>query len=301
MDLTTELQTLSDLNQPVAMRSLKMLSDLTSDQMATFWAGWRVIPAERRQEVAQALGELAEDNIDMDFRQVFLACLDDPDAAVRTTAINGLWEDERSQTLHRLLALLHDPAGEVRAAATIGLSRFAYRAELGELAQPDAQVVSRALLEAAADPEQPLEVRRRAVEGLGYFGSLPETQVEIGRAYAHPEQLMRESAVVAMGRSMRPVWFPYIERELRSVSPALRYEAARAVGELGDEGQPLVGGLLPLVDDEDTEVSLAAIWALGQVGGAHARRVLERLTRSRDAARSQAATEALDELALGEF
>jgi hypothetical protein len=58
--------------------------------------------------------------------------------------------------------------------------------------------------------------------------------------------------------------------------------------------------LLPLVDDDDTEVATMAIWALGQVGGPHAKRVLQRLTRSRDTARSDAAHAALDELALGE-
>ncbi len=301
MDLAAEVQALGDASRPLKVRNLKLLSDLEVAQMGTFMAVWQTISAERRLEIAQTLVELAEDNVDLDFRQIFLACLDDSDAEVRTTAIQGLWEDERSQTMQRLLGLLHDPSGEVRAAATIGLSRFAYRAELGELSDADAHAVCTKLLEAATDPEQPLEVRRRAVEGLGYFSQVPESQVEIGRAYAHSEQLMRESAIVAMGRSMRPVWFPYIERELRSVSPALRYEAARAVGELGEEGQALLSALIPLVDDDDVEVSLAAIWALGQVGGPHARRVLQRLVRSRDETRSQAAQEALEELSLGEL
>jgi hypothetical protein len=72
------------------------------------------------------------------------------------------------------------------------------------------------------------------------------------------------------------------------------------VGELGSDGETLLMALLPLVEDDDTEVATMAIWALGQVGGPHARRVLQRLTRIRDTARSQAAQDALDELALGE-
>jgi HEAT repeat protein len=111
---------------------------------------------------------------------------------------------------------------------------------------------------------------------------------------------MRESALLGMGRSMRPDWFDIIERELQSPLPALRFAAAQAVGELGDDGETLLMALLPLVDDEDTEVSAMAIWALGQVGGPHARRVLQRLSRIRDTARSQAAQDALDELALSE-
>lgn len=301
MELLEYIQSLGDLNKPLTHSGLKLLSDLEATQIQGFWEDWRRIAADRRLEIVQALAELAEDNVDLDFREVFFAFLDDADAEVRTAAVEGLWEDERSKTMLRLLQLLHDPDGEVRATAAISLSRFAYRAELGELVPADVQAIRTALLSVATDPEQPLEVRRRAIEGLGYFAASTEAQAEIGRAYAHPEQLMRESAIVAMGRSMRPTWFPYIERELRSVSPALRYEAARAVGELGESGQPLIGALLPLVDDDDSEVSLATIWALGQVGGTHARRVLQRLARSKDDARRQAADEALEELNLGDF
>lgn len=87
-------------------------------------------------------------------------------------------------------------------------------------------------------------------------------------------------------------------RELQSPSPSLRYEAARAVGEIGEDGRELLPALLPLVDDEDTEIALAAIWALGQVGGADARRILQRIARSRDEVRAQVAQDALAELDL---
>lgn len=301
MDLIAHLKELGNPEQPLSMQGLRDLSDLDTEAMPSFRATWQSIPRERRLAITKALAELAEDNVDLDFRQVFCACLDDPDAAVRVIAVQGLWEDDRLPTLRRLLSLLGDPAGEVRAAAMILLNRFAYQAEMGELPEAESRAVCTALLDAAADAEQPLEVRRRAVEGLGYFCNLPEAQAAISRAYAHEEQLMRESAIVAMGRSMQPNWFPYIERELRSISPALRYEAARAVGELSEEGRGLLAALLPLIEDEDSEVVMAAIWALGQVGGPDARRVLQRLARSKDEVRSQAAREALEELALDEL
>ncbi|HMQ32633.1 MAG TPA: HEAT repeat domain-containing protein [Chloroflexaceae bacterium] len=301
MSFEAQLARIGDLGHPLTHAELKALAGLGPESLKVFWQAWREFPADRRVEIVQALDELGEDNVDLDFRPVLRACLSDADPDVRTAAVAGLWEDESERTMDRLIALLDDEAGGVRSAAAVALAPFAYRAELGELAAPVGQRVQAALLRAAIDPEQPLEVRRRAVEGLGYFAGSKEAQAEIGRAYAHAELSMRESAVLAMGRSMRPTWFPYIERELKSPSPALRYEAARAVGELGEDGRPLLPALLPLVDDDDSEISLAAIWALGQVGGPSAKRLLERLARSKDDARRQAASDALDELSIDEF
>ena len=111
---------------------------------------------------------------------------------------------------------------------------------------------------------------------------------------------MRESALVAMGRAMLPRWLPIVSRELESPSPALRYEAARAAGEMADIARSLVARVVRLCSDADTEVALAAIWALGQIGGETARRTLQHISGSEDEARSQAAAEALDELTLEE-
>lgn len=301
MTFEEQLARLADLGRPLAHAELKALSNLGPETLKGFWATWRQFPAERRLAIVVELDAMAEDNVDLDFRPVFRACLSDADPDVRAAAVVGLWEDESERTMERLIALIDDDAGLVRAAAVVALARFAYRAEVGELPAAAGQRILAALLRAVTDPEQPPEVRRRAVEGLGYFAGSKEAQAEIGRAYAHSELMMRESAVLAMGRSMRPTWFPYIERELKSPSPALRYEAARAVGEIGEDGRPLLTALLPLVDDEDIEISQAAIWSLGQVGGPSAKRVLERLARSKDEARRQAARDALDELALDEI
>jgi HEAT repeat protein len=295
-----QLQALGDLSQPLQRAGIKVLSNLDPAALREFRTIWPTIAGERRVAIVQALDELAEDSVEFDFHTIFEECLDDSEGAVRALAIDGLWEDERISTMERFLALLDDPAGEVRSAAALGLGRFAYRAELGELPVSAGFKVLNGLLKVAIDPDQPLEVRRRAVEGLGYFAGSAEAQTEVGRAYAHPEQLMRESAIVAMGRSMRPTWFPYIERELKSASPAMRYEAARAVGELGQDGRQLLSALMPIVEDEDSEIALAAIWALGQVGGSNAKRVLQRIVRSNNPARKQAAEDALEELALGE-
>ncbi|NJO83554.1 MAG: HEAT repeat domain-containing protein [Blastochloris sp.] len=301
MTFEEQVQLLGDLARPLVRAELKVLSNLGPEMLKVFWQQWRDIPAERRVAILHLLDDMGEDNVDLDFRPVLRACLSDPDPSTRAAAVAGLWEDESERTMDRLIGLIDDEVGEVRVAAVIALARFAYRAETGEIDAATGDRLLRVLLAVAGDPEQPLDVRRRSVEALGYFASSREAQAELGRAYAHNEVLMRESAILAMGRSMRPTWFPYIERELKSPAPGLRYEAARAVGELGEDGRPLLPAFLPLVDDEDTEIALAAIWSLGQVGGPNARRLLQRLARSKDEVRSRAAQDALDELTLGEF
>ena len=300
----TLADTLSDIGSPshkLAMRSLKPLSSLDSGAHGEFWPGWTAINAHRRAEIAHAMVELAEDNVDLDFAQALVWLLDDDDAEVRTAAAEGLWESERSAVLQRLVkALQSDSSAAVRAAAAMALSRFAYRAEMQELNTGDEQALRASLERAALDARQPLDVRRRALESAGYFASNDTIQEQVAQAYGSSEQLLRESALVAMGRSMLPRWLPNISQALNAPSPALRYEAARAAGEMGEDARPLLPKVAPLLNDKDSEVALAAIWALGQIGGETAQRLLKQLAKEGDDARRQAASDALDELMLGD-
>ena len=283
----------------LAMRELKPLSGLGSEEREEFWSAWAATAPRRRNEIARAMVDLAEENVDLDFGGPLLWMLDDDEAAVRASAVEGLWENESPHLLHRLMKLLRvDPAAEVRTAVAVSLSRFAYLAELEELDEGDAQALRDALLNTILDQRQPLDVRRRALESAGYFGGSIDVQRQVERAYQSDEQLLQESALVAMGRSMLPSWLPTIARELGSPSPALRYEAARAAGEMAEEARSLVSKVAPLLNDQDTEVALAAIWALGQIGGDTAKRLLQQLRKSDDDARRQAALDALEELSL---
>jgi hypothetical protein len=301
MAITSYIQEIGAPDHKLAMRDLKPLSGLGREERAEFWPAWSAIAPRRRAEIARAMVDLAEDNIDLDFGEALLWLLDDDDAEVRASATEGLWESDSGRVLRRLLVMLRsDPAPAVRAAVATLLSRFAHRAELDEIDQSDARALHEGLLSMILDQRQPLDVRRRSLESAGYFANADEVQRQIGLAYESDEQLLRESALVAMGRSMLPRWLPTIAKELENRSPALRYEAARAAGELAEEAQPLLPKLVLLLDDDDSEVALAAIWALGQIGGAAAKRMLEQIRKSEDDARRQAAMDALEELSLGE-
>ncbi|MCL5960150.1 MAG: HEAT repeat domain-containing protein [Chloroflexi bacterium] len=256
---------------------------------------WPTIEESRRRQIVRALVDLAEDNIEVDFRTVFFLFLSDEDEEVRAAAIEGLWEDESKDLLDRLLETLkQDRSIKVRATAAIGLGRFAYLAELDELGDNWGERLKSALLATIQNPNEPSEVRRRAVEAIGYFGGDEEVTEIIESAYRDPDELMRTSAIFAMGRNLDARWVENITKELHSASAEMRYEAARASGELGRK--EVLPDLVPLVADDDVEVRLAAIWALGQIGGRKAHQVLTQCARVDDEVIREAAEEALDEL-----
>jgi hypothetical protein len=301
IDLTTYIQSIGAPDHALTMRELRPLSGLGGEGRAAFWPAWQRVPESRRRQIVGALVDLAEDNVDLDFGTVLTWCLEDASEHVRERAVEGLWENETPAHARRLLTLLRDdPSGQVRAAAASSLSRFAFMAEMEELDDEQAERVRGGLSAAVNDTEQPLEVRRRALESAGFFSGDDTVQRQIQRAYESNEQLLKESALVAMGRSMLDRWLPAIGRELGSPSPALRYEAARAAGEMAEEARTLVPKLASLSTDDDSEVAGAAIWALGQIGGAAAKRALQQLSKSSDEVRSQAAAEALTELNMDE-
>jgi HEAT repeat protein len=66
------------------------------------------------------------------------------------------------------------------------------------------------------------------------------------------------------------------------------------VGELGE--QATVPALIPLLDDADLEVQLAAIWALGQLGGRVAMQALQLRAQDDDPAIQEAVDDALTEI-----
>jgi HEAT repeat protein len=96
-----------------------------------------------------------------------------------------------------------------------------------------------------------------------------------------------------MGQSADTRWDQEVRQELFSTNPEMRYEAARACGEL--QLPEAVDMLEELTEDTDAEVQQAAIWALGQVGGERAREILEHYSRVGDEAVRSAAEAALEE------
>lgn len=297
-DFHTTLDILGNTNKPIVRRELRGLSDIGRENEDEFFTAWQDIEETRRRELARVMVELAEESVDFDFRDVFTACLGDPEPEVRLSAVEGLWEDDRPRTMRRLLDMLdRDTDSAVRASVALSLGRYAYQSSLDQLRAADAAQLRASLLSAARNLDLQADVRRRAVESVGYFSGSDVDEV-IAAAYATGDRSLKTSALAAIGHSLDPRWLPILQAELSSADPELHYEAARASGELGEVAQPLVPLLVPLAYGDDVEVYGAAIWALGQIGGQVSRQALQRILQGGDDDRREAVEEALSEIEL---
>jgi hypothetical protein len=298
MSFERALELLADEGASLSGRALYALSGPSSAEVKLFRERWPRMTTARRKKVMAMLTESAEANFELDFNALFRVTLEDEDDEVRTLSIEGLWEDEEVSLVSPLVKILRrDPAATARAAAASSLGRFVLLGEMEELDERYATLVRGALLEAIDTAEEEREVRRRAIESIAFLTDDCVRDI-ISAAYSEPYDDMRISAVFAMGRTNDPYWGETVLGELASPNPAMRYEAARACGEL--EIKEAVSELIRLVSDPDREVQFASIVALGQIGGSRARHTLQILSRSRDEVVRLLAEDSLAELELGE-
>ena len=298
MDVAKIMERLRVSPGPPPLPSLYMLSGMSKEEGKAFSQEWPSLPLERRRAIIRKLMEISEASFEVDFNLVFRLCLNDEDEEVREQALEGLWEDESLSLLRSLLGLLKgDPSAAVRAQAAGSLGRFVLKAELEESDEGWIAEVRQALLSTIRDPQEALEVRRRAIEAIAYWEEEEVCQI-IEAAYAHQDHKMRASALFAMGRNLDPRWSDTLLQELEGSDPEMRYEAVRACGEL--ELRRAVPALIVLAKGPDREVQEMALWALGQIGGEKARRALMAFCQSEDEVLAEAAEEALSELEFGE-
>ncbi len=283
---------------PLLSSRLVELSSLGSAELGILERAWADIEPERRRQIISRLVELAEDNIELDFDDIFTYGLRDQDAEIRCRAIEGLWENEEPTLIEPLLNLLgSDSSEKVQAAAATSLGQFAMLAEHEMLPSYLKAKISQALLDVIDDGSKELEVRRRALEAVSSL-NLPQMSTVIKKAYQSGNFKLRVSAIYAMGKNCETTWLPLLLKELASSDAEIRYEAAAACGELGeDEAVPY---LVKLVADSDTDVRLAAIRALGEIGGNPAKEVLEECRNTSNEAVRQAAEQVLNELEVWE-
>ncbi|MBI2287767.1 MAG: HEAT repeat domain-containing protein, partial [Chloroflexi bacterium] len=182
---------------------------------------------------------------------------------------------------------------KVRVAAAIGLGKFALLAEHKKLRDCYLSQIQEALLAVVNQPDNPVELKHRALEAVAPL-SLPEVHTAIMEAYRSQNHGLKISAIYAMGKNCSPDWLSILIKELASDNAEVCYEAAGACGELGEEAA--VPHLINLVSNPDIDVRMAAIQALGKIGGTQAKECLELCLDDTSEAIRQTAEQALNEL-----
>lgn len=288
------LQQLIVAPEEVSFNEYFALSDLTRAQAETVRQLWPSIDAASRRRIVDLLTRSAEEFLDVDLSVFLLSILDDPDASIRQMALETLDANEPTPEMLGpiIYRLQHDSVDEVRAAAAAALGHYVLAGELDELDAALAMRAEDALVAVLTDPTEPLIVQCRALESIAYSGEVAVRQF-IEDAYYSPFEELRVSALTAMGRSADIRWRRRVRAELRNPSPAMRAEAALACGEL--EAKAALSDLLELLSDSERSVRLAAIFALGRLGGKQARRALEEFAAG-EGEEAQAAEMALEEM-----
>ncbi|MCU0465172.1 MAG: HEAT repeat domain-containing protein [Anaerolineae bacterium] len=269
------------------------LSQLLPSQVANVQVVWATLPVEVRHEVMEALTTAAESDFELDYTAFGIMALEDGAAVVRQAAVELLIELVDADHTARLLAVAqHDESDEVRAAAIKALGPILLEAELGKLSESMALPVIEYLLDVLEDERGDLEVRARALEAVAH-SSHDAVPGQIDRAYRSGDTRMKTAALFAMGASSDEIWGEIVIQELTARRPEHRYEAARAAGEL--MVSEAVRPLSRLALEDEGQVRNAAVWALGEIGGKEAIRVLEAMLEQADEDEDDALVDLLED------
>lgn len=286
---------LADNDQPLLSSKLAELSNLSKEALTHFQLVWETIDPVRQRQIVGRLVELAEDNLVLNFDDIFKSCLQDEDIEVQCQAIEGLWDNEETSLINPLLKMLEEGDSEkVKAAAATALGKYTLLAEHNKLRADHAAVIQEALLKVIADNSRPTEVRRRALEAASPL-SIPQVRISIREAHESDNIALKISAIYAMGKNCDPSWLPILLEELTNPDAEIRYEAAVACGELEDEAA--VPHLIELTDDPDSDVVMVTIQALGKIGGTMAGEHLEQCLGNTTEAVRQMVEQTLSEMA----
>jgi HEAT repeat protein len=299
MSFQSDLDDIGDENKRLSATQLKNLSHLGDEDRVTLVDAWPDIPMMRRLAIVRELTDLAEDNVELNFDSLYKLALMDEEPYVRAAAIRGLEEYEGRDLVPTLTdMLLTDPDPDVRREAAIALGRFALEAELGKLPDHEAHRIRASLIESAEDIEEDERVRARAIEALGAMSG-EETENLIESIYNEEGLWLKAGALDAMGRTCDAIWLPTLLRETENRAPEMRHAAAFALGEIGEEDAvPQLRRMA--VMDPDRQVQLAAVHALGEIGGQQARVALQGVLYEGDDALREAVEEAMEVIEFNE-
>jgi HEAT repeat protein len=116
-----------------------------------------------------------------------------------------------------------------------------------------------------------LRVRCQAANALGMLGKKAKAKVpDVINAASDKENELSLAAVVALSRMEDPSAVPTLTRLMKSTTThiAIRCQAARSIGSIGDDAKGAVPDLVELLPSKDPELVIAAVAGLVLIGEA---------------------------------
>jgi HEAT repeat protein len=279
LSLQDVLKALGEPGKKPAAHFVEHFSNLDPDGLEEVLKTWPQIPVKNQRALLMDFNARYDDDLLLSFDALAVALINDPDAEVRALALHLLKETDDDDLIPALIdRLSNDPEELVRYEAAGVLGQYVYYGEMEEIDPELLAKVEESLLAARNDSAP--DVQRRAVESLGY-SSRPEARTLIEEAFSHHDPKWIATALFAMGRSGQEHWQEQVLTMLNNEDALIRFNAVRAAGELSIA--PARAILLELLEDEeDDDVTSAAIWSLSQIGGEDARTYLENLIAETD-------------------
>ncbi|NQW16806.1 MAG: HEAT repeat domain-containing protein [Chloroflexi bacterium] len=273
---------------------LSELSGLSGDDARDLAEEWEEWTEARLVNFLHRLVGLSEDDALLEFDTVFKQALSAQSAPGRKLALTGLAECDDRSLVSRLLKLVKsDPSDDIREDAALALARFAALGVAGKLLKRDVEKIGESLDEILANARETDGVRRRALEASATLGAT-NVDVLIKAAFDSGNIEEVKSALYSMGLSSNQAWLPQVLQQITSASPELRFEAARALGEIGEE--PHIIQLADLLEDADPVVAVAAIGSLARIGGDAAVKLIQGASESEHTIVAEASATALREI-----
>jgi len=294
------LEHLLDSKKDIPQGHLQYYSDLDPKSLRLFLDVWSSVPQKRKLLLLDTLTSHLDEDTIVSYEDIGKSLLDDPDAEVRARALGLLTESNDTRLVDTLLNIFQadsDLAPRMKAAELLG--EFVLLGELEEMDEGRQRKIEDALIAVIRSDANPA-LRRAAVEAFGYSGRDEAVSI-LESAYEREDPLWVASALRAMGRSHDNRWDDSVISKLLDTDPRVRFAAAEAAGELTiEEAGPI---MLKMLEDEeeDDDVTMAAIWALSQIGGEDARAyILNMLDNSNDEDTTEFLEDALENLDFNE-
>ncbi|MFQ5625800.1 MAG: HEAT repeat domain-containing protein, partial [Methyloligellaceae bacterium] len=210
---------------------------------------------------------------DVTSKQQLIALLRDPDPDVRVDAAVALGEMRVGKAVEPLLeSVTSDPDGEVRIQAVVSISKLGSKKAVDQLIQcvredgyPELDLIVDDLEYAPC-----WEVQSQALNALGHIGDKRAAEAVIEFLQGDDYEDLQETGFRVLAQLDNPKTNRFLMEKLADGGRLARRRAARALGrssELnGGQGdtEDVVPGLVEALLDEDSEVRIAAVQALGK-------------------------------------